>query len=244
MKNKLLFLGFTTALCLIASAEINPVDVNLLHPCSNLDQDQSIPADTSQVILVSTECSHDVQADLNLCEKKNNTWISIKQFPAVVGKNGIAAKDVKIEGDMMTPSGVYPIGTAFGYHPLAKSQIPGLKMDYRYISPTKDINHKSIDKFVDDVASFEYNSWVVGSTTANSFEEMRRQDDLYEYGLVLNYNMPATPGKGSSIFMHIWRSAEKGTAGCVALAKPNLIQIMRWLDKDKKPMIKVIAPQK
>jgi L,D-peptidoglycan transpeptidase YkuD (ErfK/YbiS/YcfS/YnhG family) len=56
--------------------------------------------------------------------------------------------------------------------------------------------------------------------------------------------MPATPGKGSSIFMHIWRSAEKGTAGCVALAKPNLIQTMRWLNKDKKPMIKVVAPQK
>lgn len=239
MTLKLLFSSFLASCVMFSYAEDN-FD-KLLHPCSNLGQDQSIPGETTQVVMVSTDCPKDVQANLYLCEKKANSWIEKKQFLAVVGKNGIAPENTKVEGDMMTPAGTYAIGTAFGYHPLAKSAIANIKMDYKHIALTKDANGKSLDKFVDDVDSPEYNSWVVGLTSAKSFEEMRRQDYLYEYGLVLNYNMSAVKGKGSAIFMHVWRGEDKGTAGCIAMSKADIITTLKWLNKDKHPVVKVVS---
>ena len=215
--------------------------VLLVNPCLILKDDTSIPSGTDQLIIVSTTCPHDVQADLTLCQKKDTQWTAVDQFTAVVGQNGIVASKLKKEGDMMTPEGIYPIGTAFGYHPIAQSKLSSLKLDYRYISDTKDTNNKGFDKFIDDPKSAEYNSWVSGTTTAKSYEEMSRHDDLYEYGLVLNYNMPAVKNKGSAIFMHVWRSENQGTAGCIALAKQDLLKVLHWLDKDKHPMVKVIA---
>lgn len=93
------------------------------------------------------------------------------------------------------------------------------------------------DKFVDDVASDQYNTWVHGGTSAKSYEQMKRADGLYEFGLVVNYNMnPIVKGKGSAIFIHVWRSSTDGTAGCVALERTNIVRLLEWL----KPQARVV----
>jgi len=95
------------------------------------------------------------------------------------------------------------------------------------------------DLWVDDPASPDYNRWVVrGETAALSFERLRRDDDLYQYGIVIAYNTdPVVAGRGSAIFLHLWAGPDSPTAGCVAVTKADLLKILSWLDPAANPMI-------
>ena len=57
---------------------------------------------------------------------------------------------------------------------------------------------------------------------------------------VVDYNAARQPGKGSAIFLHV--STGHGTAGCVAVADPVLVSLLRWLDPARQPVI-VMGPQ-
>jgi L,D-peptidoglycan transpeptidase YkuD (ErfK/YbiS/YcfS/YnhG family) len=49
---------------------------------------------------------------------------------------------------------------------------------------------------------------------------------MYDLILLTDWNWPqAVPGRGSAIFIHTWRRPRRPTAGCVALAQPDLIWI-------------------
>jgi L,D-peptidoglycan transpeptidase YkuD (ErfK/YbiS/YcfS/YnhG family) len=49
--------------------------------------------------------------------------------------------------------------------------------------------------------------------------------------VVVGYNDdPPVPGKGSAIFMHVARPDYSPTAGCVAVSKPDLLEILRHCD--------------
>ena len=65
---------------------------------------------------------------------------------------------------------------------------------------------------------------------------------LYKMGAVINYNMnPIVTGAGSDIFIHLWRSANQGTAGCVALSEHHLLQQLHWLNKKNNPYIYITS---
>ncbi len=208
-----------TSLCFSSSFAMNNYCTHTLATVKDL------PTNSKQVLVVKGRGSF--SATMMLCERKKKNWYSAvykKPFAAVLGKNGLAYRGEKKEGDYKTPVGLYPIGEAFG----TKKQ--ALKMDYRFI--TKQ------DKFVDDMESPQYNTWVVGKTKAKSYEDMLI--DPYELGAVLNYNMnPAIPGKGSAIFLHLWGAPNKPTAGCVATDREHLLTILKWLEKEKLPYIYV-----
>lgn len=179
---------------------------------------------SEQVIVVQS--SNGPRALVSTYEKQNDAWKElISLAPAVIGKNGFAAINEKREGDGRSPTGVFPIGFAFGYAPTSIT-----KLEYRQATDQ--------DYFIDDVNSDLYNQWVSGNHTAKSFEKMKRKDGLYELGFVVKYNMePVVKGKGSAIFFHVWRAADKGTAGCVALAKDKITQLLKWLDPAKTPKV-------
>ncbi len=189
--------------------------------CSQLIR-LNLPSTIKQVLVVESQSG--IQAQLSTCIWDQGWKLSLFTHPvaAVIGKNGLAIKNTKKEGDLKTPTGFYPLQWAFGTEPLA------LKMDFRFISVD--------DKFIDDPNDPLYNSWVDGPTSAHSYELMMHP--LYKMGAVINYNMnPVKPGAGSAIFMHIWRSSKEGTAGCIALNETHLLQILHWLDKKQKPYI-------
>lgn len=186
------------------------------------EQVKKIRPDSSQIIIVRS--TGGIKANMTLCQRYKGRWRRMFAFSAVVGKNGVAAIGKKKEGDLKTPAGLYPITKTFGTKPLA------LKMDYNYI--TAD------DKFIDDSNNKRYNTWVSGLTDANSYESMLMEP--YAYGAVINYNMnPTIAGKGSAIFIHLWRSPNSPTAGCIALAKKHVLMMLRWLDKAQHPYILV-----
>lgn len=159
-------------------------------------------------------------------EKKDGAWSQVfDPMPATVGRNGIAPSGKKREGDGRTPSGIYDLKLAFGYAASLET-----KLNYR--QATVD------DIWVDDVHSDQYNRWVNGSTNAASFEQMRRKDDLYKMGAVIEYNTgPVIPGHGSAIFLHIWKGPHQPTSGCVALDEDDVGDLLQWLDVTKSPVI-------
>jgi L,D-peptidoglycan transpeptidase YkuD (ErfK/YbiS/YcfS/YnhG family) len=195
---------------------------------------QSLDPSIHQAILVHPVKKDSIQAQLSVWQKEisyakqgteNTSWHRLLLISVVIGRNGLAAPDKKKEGDGKTPSGIYPLGPAFGYAP---SIATGLQ--YKQAG--------NLDFWVDDVRSLQYNQWVTGRPNANSFERMKRRDDLYQYGIVIGYNMhPVIPGAGSAIFMHVWRKYNSPTSGCVALNQRYLRKILRWLERQDQPVI-------
>jgi L,D-peptidoglycan transpeptidase YkuD (ErfK/YbiS/YcfS/YnhG family) len=205
-------------LCTLSWAENNQDTCQILNHAKLL---KKLHQKTSQIVVVKSLGG--IKARITLCQKENTSWMpSSPAFAAIIGKNGIAASGTKIEGDLKTPAGIYRIGEVFGTQPLA------VKMDFKYI--TKE------DKFIDDTNHPLYNQWHSGPTNATSYENM--QIEPYIYGAIVNYNMnPIVAGAGSAIFIHIWDSPTSPTAGCVALEKKSLIQMLQWLDKAQHPYI-------
>ncbi len=187
----------------------------------NVKQAQPIPQSTSQIIIVNS--TKGFLANITACQRSKDGWFPVfKHIPGVIGEKGIAAIGTKREGDRKTPAGFYPFGEAFGTQPLA------LHMDYKYIT--------NEDKFIDDMTSHYYNTWVNGPTDAKSYETMLIPP--YKMGAVINYNInPTIPGAGSAIFMHIWLAPNKPTLGCVAMDEQSLSNLLHWLDKKQHPHI-------
>ncbi len=166
---------------------------------------------------------------------KRNTqgaWVSaFRAVPATIGTRGFAPPGEKREGDGRSPSGVYPLGFAFGYFPPAGVRT---KLPYRQVTT---------ESWWDtEPGSPTYNTWRVGPPTVESFEWMRRRDEQYRLGLVIEYNMnPTVAGHGSAIFLHIWRGPNLPTAGCVGVSERDARRILDWLNPADRPMI-VMGP--
>jgi len=179
----------------------------------------------AQAVIVHQIKKNSNQAQLSAWQRQGNSWHRLYLVSAVIGRNGLAPAGEKKEGDGRTPSGIYPLGPAFGY---ASSVDTGL--EYRQVG--------DLDFWVDDAQSKQYNEWVRGKPAAGSFERLKRRDNLYQYGIVIGYNThPVVPGAGSAIFMHVWRKYYSPTSGCVALNQRNLRKILRWLSWKNQPVI-------
>ena len=190
--------------------------------------DKNVASDISQVLLVMDDRflffnSRKVYA----LEKSDVTWRqAMAPMDAAIGRNGFAKVGEKREGDGRTPSGLYRLGTAFGY---AESAVT--KMPYRQALAD--------DLWIDDPNAPDYNRWVKqGQTGALSYEKMKRDDDLYKYGIAIQYNTdPVLKGYGSAIFFHIWASTKSTTAGCVAVSEEDILNILAWLNPAANPVI-------
>lgn len=182
--------------------------------------------EVQQAIVVDANSSGGFKARLSAWQRQKNGWQqAFEPMDAVIGKNGLAPEGQKKEGDGRTPSGIYALGTAFGYDSDTQTKLP-----FRLVSDN--------DYWVDDPASFQYNQWVTGNLQAKSYEKLKRDDDLYKYAVVIDYNTsPIIPGDGSAIFLHIWRASDKPTAGCVAVSEKDILRLLRWLDASMDPRI-------
>ena len=181
--------------------------------------------ESEQLIFATNKDSTSSLVTIHAVERNNGVWqIVFPSFTGSIGEKGFAAIDDKREGDGKSPSGVFPLGIAFGYDPSVATKMP-------YRQATED------DFWVDDVNSEDYNKWVKGEPNAASWEKMRRDDDQYKYGVVIEYNMhPIVKGKGSAIFLHVWKGGES-TLGCVSMPEEMVLKILGWLDPAKKPLI-------
>ncbi len=181
--------------------------------------------ESEQLIFATNRDSLSFLVTIRAVEKENGIWhLVFPAFTGSTGENGFAAVDEKREGDGKSPTGIFPLGIAFGYDPSVETKMP-------YRQATED------DFWVDDANSEDYNKWVKGEPKATSWEKMKRDDDQYKYGVVIEYNMhPIVKGKGSAIFLHVWKPGES-TLGCVAMSEEMVLKILGWLDPAKRPLI-------
>jgi len=200
---------------------------------------------SQQIIVVQTAHWDSVTGSMQCYEWQEQSWhpagapISIN-----VGKNGMhwgkGLKDygieaptmAKQEGDGRSPAGIFPLISAFGYaHP---DSLKRLQFPYAHVD--------SFTQCIEDTASAHYNRIINGKQTISdwsSTDHMLRKDDLYEWGVFVghNYGSFTQAGDGSCIFMHAWRKAGSGTAGCTAMDKERMKEVVFWLDESKNPLL-------
>jgi len=142
------------------------------------------------------------------------------KFKCALGKSGIGNK--KIEGDNITPKGVFNIIKIY----YRKDRVKKLSSKFKLIEITKNMG------WCDDPKSRKYNK-PIKLPNKYSHEILYRKDNIYDLILVLNYNIkPTIKNKGSAIFIHVAKKNYKKTAGCVALKKANLIKLINTLSKN------------
>lgn len=203
------------------------------------------PLDGSeQLVLVVSRTETAQKAVLHAFDRDGDTWRFNFSCAVVIGKNGMAwarglhterviedGESVKVEGDGKTPKGAYGIEQAFGYLPRES-----VRIKFPYVQITPDLI------CIDDVRSGLYNvfsSKKIWEDEENipSHEDLLRDDDLYKYLIRLDYNPERVKGAGSCIFFHIWKDEDSYTAGCTAMSEASMLQLLAWLDPDKKPCV-------
>ncbi|MHB8771010.1 MAG: L,D-transpeptidase family protein [Syntrophales bacterium] len=217
----------------------------MLSGCAALKRTPESSAPPAQLVVVTTEEWTATNALLRRYERQDpeSAWIPAGDpIPAVVGRNGLAwgrgvhpetpsGDPEKREGDGKAPAGMFGLGLAFGYAP--PESVPGVRMPYRQMTER--------DRCVDDSASPLYNRLVDEREVEKnwqSHEEMRRTDEQYRLGVVIDHNRaPVMPRAGSCIFLHIWKAPAAGTAGCTAVAATDMETLLAWLRPEANPVI-------
>ena len=139
-------------------------------------------------------------------------------FPCVLGRSG--ARTGKHEGDGATPMGRFPLRRLL--YRADRLAAPVTKLPVGAVA--RD------DGWCDDPADPHYNMPVKLPYGA-SHEEMWREDGLYDLVVIIGYNDdPVAAGQGSAIFMHVRAPDGAPTAGCVALAKGDLLEVLAKID--------------
>jgi L,D-peptidoglycan transpeptidase YkuD (ErfK/YbiS/YcfS/YnhG family) len=139
---------------------------------------------------------------------------------------------VKREGDGRSPAGVFALGRAFG----SADTLPEGAKSFPYLQ-TQPTTY-----CVEDMRSKLYNQIVdVPGVTPGSrpgWSELQRADGLFRWGIIVRQNdLDTKVGAGSCVFLHIWRGAGRGTAGCTAMAAEVLESTLRWLDPKAEPLL-------
>jgi hypothetical protein len=109
--------------------------------------------ESGQLIFATNRDSSSFHVTIHALEKNKGIWhLVFPTFAGLIGEKGFAAIDKKREGDGKTPSGLFPLGVAFGYGPSVVTQMPyrqatdddfwAILPDERYVAnPQKGSRH-------------------------------------------------------------------------------------------------------
>ncbi|MFT6077092.1 MAG: L,D-peptidoglycan transpeptidase YkuD (ErfK/YbiS/YcfS/YnhG family) [Lentimonas sp.] len=175
-----------------------------------------------------------------LSTKENNIEVTItqnscqlifkgKSIRCDAGRNGASAK--KIEGDGKTPIGTFNLREVF----YRADKISNIK--------TK-LPIRKIQKYYgwcDDSKSDHYNHFIhLPPKNCNSSESLYRiEDDAYDIIVPMGFNdKNIIKGKGSAIFLHVFKNNNELTAGCIAIDKDDLLELLENVSVDTKIIIK------
>ena len=143
-----------------------------------------------------------------------------QSIPCLVGKAGLIAASDKREGDMATPVGDWPLRRVY-YRP-DRVALPATSLPSIALTPAMG--------WCDDPGDANYNMPVELPFNA-SHERLWREDGLYDFIVVLGHNdSPPRPFLGSAVFLHLYEQDTPHTAGCVAIAKDDMVALLRTAD--------------
>jgi L,D-peptidoglycan transpeptidase YkuD (ErfK/YbiS/YcfS/YnhG family) len=82
------------------------------------------------------------------------------------------------------------------------------------------------DGWCEDPADPDYNR-LVRLPHGGTIDRLWREDHLYDVIIVIGHNDdPVRPGLGSAIFLHLARDDYSPTAGCIAVSRADMEQIL------------------
>lgn len=197
-----------------------------------------VPTESGQLLLVVTPDWTATEGRLQRFTRTSDDWEAVGEgVPVVVGRSGLGwgrglhptslNGPTKHEGDGRAPAGVFALTETFGYAETVDTGLP-------YIASNPSV------ECVDDSDSRYYNRVLARDSVAvdwTSHEEMRRRDDLYRLGVIVDHNAEAAPRGGSCIFLHIWRGPGTSTAGCTAMQSEAMEAVAAWLDASLEPVL-------
>ncbi len=183
-----------------------------------------------QVIVVRASGNLTNDATLEAQEFSGNSWRTVVgPIKAKIGRNGFSENHR--EGDGTSPQGIFDITEGFG----SQKAPTGTRIQYNKTDQNS--------WWVSDPDSPAYNSPQNGPSDGRWRDDYgeRLQDPkfatAYRFAVAIDYNRqyPATPYKGSAIFLHV--GSIQPTSGCVGIDEASVIKILRWLDPAKGPKI-------
>lgn len=138
-------------------------------------------------------------------------------FPVALGRGGILAN--KREGDGGTPRGSFrPIRL---WWRADRHSRPVTLLPVRRIA--------AADAWCEDPSDRRYNRPIHVPAGAAG-DRLRRQDHLYDFIVEVDHNTrPRIAGRGSAVFLHLAKPGLAPTAGCVAMPKDRLRQLLKNL---------------
>ncbi len=141
-----------------------------------------------------------------------------REMRCAIGRAGISA--AKREGDGATPEGAFPMRFVL-YRP-DREVSPGTGLPCRAL--------RRDDGWCDAPTDGAYNRLIILPYPASA-EALWRDDSVYDLIVPLGFNdVPVVPGEGSAIFLHLASADFAPTAGCVALAREDLLAVLGEAD--------------
>lgn len=140
-------------------------------------------------------------------------------FPCALGRAGITS--AKREGDGATPLG--PMRILSGYFRRDRIALGSTRLPMKPIDAALGWCEVPDDRNYNRPVRLPYGA---------SHETMRRDDRLYDYCLVLDWNLaPRRRGRGSAIFFHLARPGFTPTQGCVAVTARVMARLLPRLSR-------------
>lgn len=209
-----------------------------------------------QVVLVTTRTWQDDAATLTRHEKVGGRWMQVGgPIEVSIGESGLGwglglhplgvGEPRKTEGDGRAPAGVFRLVSAFGpMAPPFKTRMPWLRTRPSLVC-VDDPRGGAYNRLVDeDLAPAPApDAGAAEAPTFRSVERLVRNDGVYDLGLLVDQNgagdteARVVPGRGSCVFLHLWKRRGRATQGCTAMARPDLEKIVEWLDPARKPVL-------
>jgi L,D-peptidoglycan transpeptidase YkuD (ErfK/YbiS/YcfS/YnhG family) len=140
-------------------------------------------------------------------------------FACALGRGGISSN--KREGDGATPLG--PMRLLSGYFRPDHVKVQATRLSMKPIAADLGWCEVPEDRNYNRPVRIPYGA---------SHETMRRPDNLYDYCLVLDWNISARKrGRGSAIFFHLARPDFTPTQGCVAVTAKVMARLLPYLSR-------------
>ncbi|HSD87368.1 MAG TPA: L,D-transpeptidase family protein [Kofleriaceae bacterium] len=244
MKLRLLLLLALAACSDRKAAQPPPASLTAAKPATVL-----IPKTTKQLVTAVVDDWTSTKATLRLWGRTETEWKPQGDpWPAVVGHSGSGwgigvhgtgapnrEGPLKKEGDGKSPAGVFKINGVYG---VAEEPPQGTKLAY-------ETTAHGDWQCVDDPGSEHYAEIIDRKQVPSdweSAEELLRDDTLYTWVVDVGHNPDRARGKGSCIFLHVWRDKDSTTVGCTAMEEPRLAQLISTLDPKAEPLF-VLLPR-
>lgn len=202
-----------------------------------------------QVVVVTASSWSTSFATVRTYRKDSSGWHQqFAPMSARIGSRGFAQFGQRRQKSGETPAGTFALLRAFG-----SATDPGTTLPYRQFDRNDWWPYDPRDPRTYNVAQFRGRS-AATLWRPSWAEHLWNFHDQYAYAVVLDYNLPSGVYRsgsqrfatatsdtraGGGIFLHVKNT--RATAGCIAVSRSGMRDVVRWLDPSQDPVI-VMAP--